>query len=315
MVEIHQFGSVPAGQHPTMPRSLLPSVTAETFDPLASLLAEIATGHERAFARLYELMGSRLFAVARRVAGRTDLAEEVLQESFLRIWRSAHQYDPAKGPAYAWLVRIVRNRALSARTRAARHEAGCTGLDEDLPSDAPDPAAQVLRSEEARRVNACLTSLPLNHRRSVAMVYFEGLTHRELAERLDVQLGTAKSWIRRGLAKMGQCLSQETATDWRGLVAADYAVGSLQGAARRGFERRRERDARYCRAADLWETKLAMLTEFLPDQAPPPAVWRRIEQGVKGSRVSFAHPLLWQIIAGGLAAVVVALLVVLGRSG
>lgn len=312
MVEIVKLGSVPIGQHPTMPRSPLPTVAPDTFDPLASLLAEIAAGHERAFARLYELMGGRLFAVACRVVGRADVAEDVLQESFLRIWRSAHQYDPAKGLAYAWLVRIVRNRALSARTRAARHEAGYTGLAEDLASDAPDPAAQVLRSEEARRVNACLTSLPLNHRRSVAMVYFEGLTHRELAERLDVQLGTAKSWVRRGLAKMGQCLSQQTTTDWRERVAADYAIGSLQGTARRGFERRRERDARYCRAADLWETKLAMLTEFLPDRTPSPAVWKRIEQGVKGGRVSFARPLLWQVTAGGLAAVV-ALMVVFGR--
>ena len=313
MVEILKLGSVPVGQQPTAPRSSSPRVTHEAFDPLASLLAEIATGNERAFARLYELMGGRLFAVACRIVGRADLAEDVLQEAFLRIWRSAHQYDPAKGPAYAWLVRIVRNRALSARTRTARHEAGYAGLDEDLASDAPDPAAQVLRSEEARRVNACLTNLPLNHRRSVAMVYFEGLTHRELAERLDVQLGTAKSWVRRGLAKMGQCLSQETATDWRALVAADYAVGSLQGATRRGFERRRERDARYCRAVDVWETKLAMLTEFLPEQEPPPAVWKRIEQGLRGSRVWFARPLLWQVIAGCLAAVVVVLLIVLGR--
>jgi RNA polymerase sigma-70 factor (ECF subfamily) len=313
MVEILKLAPGPSGQHPPVPRAPLRPVASEVFDPLASLLAETATGHERAFARLYELVGGRLFAVACRIMGRADLAEDVLQESFLRIWRSAHQYDPAKGPAYAWLVRIVRNRALSARTRAAKHDTGRTGLDEDLASDTPDPAAQVLRSEEARRVNACLTNLPLNHRRSVAMVYFEGLTHRELADRLDVQLGTAKSWVRRGLAKMSQCLNQETATDWRALVAADYAIGSLQGAARRGFERRRERDARYCRAADLWETELAMLTEFLPDRAPPAAVWKRIEQGVKGSRVSFAQPLFWQVTAGCLAAAVVALLVVLGR--
>jgi RNA polymerase sigma-70 factor (ECF subfamily) len=317
MVEILKLASglAPrgAGAPPPATASPLPPVKMGSFDPLATLLAETAAGHERAFARLYELMGGRLFAVACRIVGRADFAEDVLQESFLRIWRSAHQYDPAKGPAQAWLVRIVRNRALSARTRAARYETGRSDLDEDLTSDAPDPAAQVMRSEEARRVNACLTNLPLNHRRSVAMVYFEGLTHQELAARLDVQLGTAKSWVRRGLAKMSQCLNQEAAADWRALVAADYAVGSLQGAARRGFERRRERDARYCRAADLWEAQLAMLTEFLPDRDPPAGVWKRIEQGVKGSRVSFARPLLWQVTAGCLAAVVVALLVVLGR--
>jgi anti-sigma-K factor RskA len=97
-------------------------------------------------------------------------------------------------------------------------------------------------------------------------------------------------------------------------VAADYAIGSLQGAARRGFERRRERDARYCRAADLWEAQLAMLTEFLPDdEAPPPHVWNRIEQKIVRSRISFARPLFWQATTGVLVAVVVLLLALLGR--
>jgi RNA polymerase sigma-70 factor (ECF subfamily) len=316
MVEIFKLTSGATGLRPPPAQSpLAAKPPAAAFDPLAVLLAETATGHERAFARLYELVGGRLLSVARGIVGRTDLAEDVLQDSFLRIWRSAHQYDPAKGPAYAWLVRIVRNRALSAKTRAGKHDNGRAELDaERLAFDGPDPAAQVMRSEEARRVNACLVNLPLNHRRSVALVYFEGLTHKELAERLEVQLGTAKSWVRRGLAQMGQCLAGQAGVDWRELVAADYAIGSLQGAARRGFERRRERDARYCRAADLWEAQLAMLTEFLPDdEAPPPHVWNRIEQKITRSRISFARPLFWQATTGVLVAVVVVLLVVLGR--
>src|SRR5512139_2483458 len=150
MVEILKLSPGPAGQPPPMPQAPLRPVTPEAFDPLASLLAETAIGHERAFARLYELVGGRLFAVACRIVGRGDLAEDVLQESFLRIWRSAHQYDPAKGPAYAWLVRIVRNRALSAKTRAGKHDNGRAELDaERLAFDGPDPAAQVMRSDEA----------------------------------------------------------------------------------------------------------------------------------------------------------------------
>src|SRR5437867_1200082 len=74
------------------PRPLQPAARPAAFDPLAALLAETATGQERAFARLYELVGGRLLAVARGIVGRTDLAEDVLQDSFLRIWRSAHQY-------------------------------------------------------------------------------------------------------------------------------------------------------------------------------------------------------------------------------
>ena len=111
----HKLSPGPVGQRPSVPRSALRPVEPETldppfdhpFDPLASLLAETATGHERAFARLYELVGGRLFAVARRIVGRADLAEDVLQESFLRIWRSAHQYDPARGPAYGKCLKLL----------------------------------------------------------------------------------------------------------------------------------------------------------------------------------------------------------------
>lgn len=295
MVEILRFRGPSTPPPPAFvePRPVVPS-----FDPLALLLEEIAVGRERAFARLYELVSGRLFSIARQIVQSDDLAENVLQESFLRIWRAAHQYDSAKGPAYGWLVRIVRNRALSAKARGIRHEDGRMELDaERLAYDGPDPAALTLRSEEARRVNACLSSLPVNHRRSVALVYFEGLTHRELAARLQVQFGTAKSWVRRGLAQMSKCLLKEDLADRRALVAADYAVGSLQGAARRGFEARRERDARFCRATDRWEAQLAMLTEFLPDRPfASRAVWKRLRREIHRDRPSFASSRWWQVV-------------------
>ena len=301
MVEILRLHD--ASRPAPMPPSLLaldpPKPAPSSFDPLARLLAETAVGDDRAFARLYELVSPRLFAVARRIVQRDDLAEDVLQESFLRIWRAAYQYDPAKGPAYAWLVRIVRNRALSARLRMGRRDVGRAEIDvETMVSDAPDPLMLTIRSDEARRVNACLGNLPANHRRSVALVYFEGLTHLELAERLGIQLGTAKSWVRRGLAQMSKCLLKEDLADRRALVAADYAIGSLQGTARRGFERRRERDARFCLAADRWEAQLAMLTEFLPEQPfASREVWKRIQQEIGRSRPAFFRLRSWQVAA------------------
>lgn len=272
---------------------------AAPFDPLAMLLAEIAIGHDRAFARLYELVGARLFAVARRIVQRDDLAEDVLQEAFLRIWRAAYRYDPAKGSAYAWLISIVRNRALSARVQAGRHEGSQAVLDiETVASDAPDPAALVVRSDEARRVKACLANLPANHRRSVSLVYFEGLTHSELADRLGVQLGTAKSWVRRGLAQMSKCLLRDHRADRYDLVAADYAIGALQGTARRGFERRRERDARFCVAADRWEAELALLTDGLPEPSfRSSEVWKRIQRDVRRTRVKDTYRSMPRIVS------------------
>jgi RNA polymerase sigma-70 factor (ECF subfamily) len=285
------------------------------FDALALLLAEIAAGREAAFARLYELTASRLFAVARGiVGGRNDVAEDVLQDSFVRIWRWAHRYAPDKGSAYGWLVRIVRNRALTARETLHRREDGHGELaNETLASSGPDPSDQAMRSEEARRVNACLANLPANHRRSLTLVYFEGLTHSELAARLGVQAGTAKSWVRRGLAQMNRCLSGGSEAGWRELVAAEYAVGSLRGAVRRGFEKRRERDARYCHAVDQWEDRLALLTEGIAPAPVRPQVWRGIEQRIARDRVAFSRPLVWQLTTGVLAAGLVALLVILVR--
>ena len=296
-----------ASVSPPLPsRAVASTVSAE---PLALLLAETVAGDERAFARLYELTGGRMLAVARGIVGRSDMAEDVVQESFVRVWRWAHRYDPDKGPAYAWLVRIVRNRALSAKDRLHRREGGQCELDAEMPAQAEhDPADQAIRSEAARQVQACLANLPLNHRRSVALVYFEGLTHRELAARLGVQLGTAKSWVRRGLAQMGRCLSGGAEADWRELMAAQYAVGSLQGASRRGFERRRERDARYCRVADMWENRLALLTECLPDGgSASPEIWNRISQQIRRERIHVARPLVWQWTSAVLAVAVVAL--------
>jgi RNA polymerase sigma-70 factor (ECF subfamily) len=302
---------------PTAPLPLASRIAPApvSLEPLALLLTETAAGNERAFARLYELTGGRMLAIARGIVGRTDVAEDVVQDSFLRVWRWAHRYDPDKGPAYAWLVRIVRNRALSAREQMHRREDGHCELDaEALVQPGRDPADQAMRSEEARQVNACLANLPLNHRRSVALVYFEGLTHRELAERLDVQLGTAKSWVRRGLAQMSRCLSGGADADWRELMAAQYAAGSLQGACRRGFERRRERDARYCHAVDVWENRLALLTEFLPDAGPAPSdIWNRVAQQIQRERIYLSRPRFWQATSALLALAVLALLVVVLR--
>ena len=144
------------------------SADASAFDALARLLVDVAMGNERSFARLYELTGGRLLAIAHSIVGRTDVAEDVLQDSFLRVWRWAHRFDPAKGSAYGWLVRVVRNRALTAKATLQRREGGQEPLDaETLVLVEPDPADQAMRSEAARRVNSCLANLPANHRRSI----------------------------------------------------------------------------------------------------------------------------------------------------
>lgn len=176
-------------------------------DPLAELLAATARGDRAAFARLYTATAPKLFALAIGILKRRDWAEEALQESFIRLWRSAHRFDPAKGTAMSWMVTIVRNSALSALERRPRELASeDVGEAADVADTAPDPLARTVQSSMARALLKCLEGLEESQRRSILLAYYEGLTHTELAARLAAPLGTVKSWIRRGLMHLKTCM-------------------------------------------------------------------------------------------------------------
>ena len=186
------------------PRAATPAAA----DPLAELLAASARGDDRAFARLYSLTAAKLFALSLGILRQRDYAEEALQETYTRLWRFAHRYDPAKGPAMAWIVTIARNTALSALERRPRDAAGSEAPDFDQWASAePNLLEQAMQSSAARALARCLQELDMPQRRTIMLAYFEGLTHVELAERLAAPVGTVKSWIRRGLARLNRCLS------------------------------------------------------------------------------------------------------------
>jgi RNA polymerase sigma-70 factor (ECF subfamily) len=185
-----------------------PRASAAVADPLAELLAASARGDDRAFARLYGLTAAKLFALSLGILRQRDHAEEALQETYTRLWRFAHRYDPAKGPAMGWIVTIARNTALSALARRPRDAAGADAPDFDQWASAdPNPLEQAMQSSAARALARCLQELEMAQRRTIMLAYFEGLTHVELAERLAAPVGTVKSWIRRGLARLNRCLS------------------------------------------------------------------------------------------------------------
>ena len=151
-------------------------------------------------------------------------------------------------------------------------------------ADAPDAHAvsgfdKVLSAERVRRVRSCLSGVDGDKKRALLLVYFEGLTHQELAGRLDVPLGTAKSWVRRGLHQMGRCLGD--GDDLRGeavhdLLAAEHELGVLPPTATPAFQRRRDADAKYCAAADRWADDFTALLTLLAPVRPRDAVWEGI---------------------------------------
>jgi RNA polymerase sigma-70 factor (ECF subfamily) len=169
------------------------------------LLARIGRGDERALAALYDRVASLAFGLALRIVRDRDAAEDVVQETFLRIWRRADRYDPGRNSARAWLLRLVRNlaidrlRSAGARTRA--EEAGARA-DVVLAVAPETPEDVASRSERGRTVRAALAALPPDQRRMIEIAYFEGLSHGEIAAREATPLGTVKTRIRDGVLKL-----------------------------------------------------------------------------------------------------------------
>lgn len=180
-----------------------------TADPWAGLIAATAEGDRSAFAALYQEASGRLMAIALRMMGRRELAEEILQEAFVAIWRRAGQFDETRGRSFTWLAAIVRYRAID-RLRAGRRERQEVELPDDSEGSLPETLVFDPRFDgpEAIAVRDCLGRLSEEQRRAILLAYYYGLTHEELAERLGAPLGTVKSRVRRGLLQLRACLEQ-----------------------------------------------------------------------------------------------------------
>jgi len=170
------------------------------------LLREVADGDRSAFAELYRRTAPKLFGVALRIALRRDLAEEVLQESFIAVWDHAADYDPVKGSVMTWLVTIVRHRAIDQRRRRG-NLADAKSEPEDLLLSLP--AGEIDRADrgaELSDLRRCLDQLEAEPKRAVLLAYAYGYTHEELSARMKTPIGTIKSWIRRSLERLKRCL-------------------------------------------------------------------------------------------------------------
>jgi RNA polymerase sigma-70 factor (ECF subfamily) len=176
---------------------------------LARLLAECAGGDRASLAELYRVSGPTLFAISVRILRRRDIAEEVLQDAFVSIWRNAGSYDLRQGPPMTWMVSIVRNRSIDRLRRVQREvpledQAGLEGPEDPH----PNPFEHAVQNAQARALALCLDELEAEQRRCILMAYYEGASHADLARRLPAPIGTIKSRIRRGLMRLRQCLER-----------------------------------------------------------------------------------------------------------
>jgi len=179
-------------------------------EDLAPLVYRTALGDQRAFELLYQQTSSRLYGVALTLLRRRDLAEEVLQEAYVKIWHAAGTYQPDRGTVSTWLSTIVRRSAID-RLRRQKNDTLASQEPEDwdvVDEDTPSPLQQLLDDADSKRLSRCLEHLDERQRESLRLAFFQGLTHSELALKLETPLGTVKAWIRRGLDKLKGCLHE-----------------------------------------------------------------------------------------------------------
>jgi RNA polymerase sigma-70 factor, ECF subfamily len=173
-----------------------------------ALLQACASGDRAALQKLYAATAAQLFGLALSILRSRELAEDVVQDSFLLVWRYAHSFDHRRGTAMAWLARIVRNQCLDQLRRRGREAPLDETFMQSWQDPAPNPADLTALSREARRLKGCLDELDEGPRKSMILAYYEGLTFAEVSGRLGAPLGTVKSWIRRGLIQLRDCMER-----------------------------------------------------------------------------------------------------------
>jgi RNA polymerase sigma-70 factor (ECF subfamily) len=180
---------------------------------LIALLDRVGGGDESALKALYDRTASRLYGLALRILNQREWAEDALQETYLNIWRSASDYRATLSPPMAWMSLIVRSRALDIfRRRKSEGSQITQELDEELSQNlaatTPGPMDITQSSQQASALHQCLERLENRQREVLSLAYLRDLSHGELAQQLDLPLGTVKTWIRRGLEQLRLCMAR-----------------------------------------------------------------------------------------------------------
>lgn len=183
-----------------------------TDDPVSTLLQRVATGDRAAFRALYPLAAPKLVAVLMRILGNRADVDDALQEVFVRVWQRAGQFQPDRGRGQAWLNTVARHHALDRLRARPEGEMRRHDSEDDPLSRIPDPAAGaeagLIAKGEARRVLDCLQTLDPARASAVRGAYLTGLSYHELATRHGLPLNTVRTWLRRGLQQLRECMER-----------------------------------------------------------------------------------------------------------
>ena len=180
-----------------------------TRSQLAAALARVAGGDHAALRIVYQDTSAKLFGVCLRILKDRSEAEDVLQDVYVTVWRKAATFDPGRASPITWMVAIARNRAIDRlRTRAAGGRLEPIEAADTVSDPAPAPVERVDLAQQHQRLTRCLEELEARQASAIRAAFLDGATYEELAARMNVPLGTMKSWIRRGLLKLRACLER-----------------------------------------------------------------------------------------------------------
>ncbi len=178
-----------------------------TTDQIEGYILDMAQGDQGAFEKLYAATSAKLFGVSLRVLGNRAEAEDAVQEAYIKIWRNADRFTANGFSPMTWLITVTRNHAID-RLRARK--APTQDIDEayDLADAAPGPEAQAITAADRARIVDCMSGLEEQKADAVRRAYLEGDTYQDLAEAYGIPLNTIRTWLRRSLLKLRECLSQ-----------------------------------------------------------------------------------------------------------
>lgn len=176
-------------------------------DPVAELLHRIKAQDRSAFRALYSASGAKLMGVLLRILGERQEAEDALQEVFTRIWLRADRFDPAKGRGMTWLIALARNLAIDRLRQRTDRAAADDDAMEAVADTAPRAETRLIAQGEAKRINLCFDTLEPDRAEALRGAYLDGLSYADLAARFDVPLNTMRTWLRRSLQKLKECMA------------------------------------------------------------------------------------------------------------
>lgn len=173
---------------------------------LVSAIHLAASGDAAGLRRVYDLTSAKLFGICLRICADREAAEDVLQDVYVKVWRRAASFDDTRASPISWLAAIARNAAVDWRRAQHRHDAVPDEAMAGIADDAPLADVIMEDDQERRRLIACLEGLPSDQSGAIRSAFLQGLTYQQLAERSGTPLGTVKSWIRRGMLRLKDCL-------------------------------------------------------------------------------------------------------------